>query len=104
MLKLTNNAAEQIFKAAKSGNMQGLALRLAATLGGEDNTVQYAMGFDEIKEDDVHVNSKGVDIVFEPIYKELLSGTVIDYVELEPNNFRFIFMNPNDPNFIPPSE
>ncbi len=104
MLKLTTNAAEQIFRAAKAGNMQGLALRIAATQGGEDNIIQYAVGFDEIKEDDVHINSKGVDVIFEPIYKELLSGTVIDYVEIEPNDFRFIFMNPNDPNFVPPNE
>jgi iron-sulfur cluster assembly protein len=26
----------------------------------------------------------------------------MDYVELEPGSWQFIFMNPNDPNYKPP--
>ena len=35
--------------------------------------------------------------------RPLLEGTTIDYVELEPGEFQFIFMNPNDANYSPPS-
>ena len=28
----------------------------------------------------------------------------LDYVELEPGAFQFIFQNPNDVNYAPPSE
>jgi iron-sulfur cluster assembly protein len=42
--------------------------------------------------------------VIEEMHKELLSGTVIDFVELEPGDFHFIFMNPNDANYTPPVE
>jgi iron-sulfur cluster assembly protein len=34
----------------------------------------------------------------------LLEGTLLDYVELEPGDWRFTFMNPNDANYTPPPE
>jgi iron-sulfur cluster assembly protein len=36
--------------------------------------------------------------------KELLNGMTLDYVELEPGDFQFIFLNPNDAGFQQPSE
>ena len=62
------------------------------------------MGFDEIARDDVLVNARGVDVVLRNDDKELLNGMTLDYVELEPGDFQFIFLNPNDPSFQPPSE
>jgi iron-sulfur cluster assembly protein len=62
------------------------------------------MGFDEIARDDVLVNAGGVDVVLRNGDKELLNGMTLDYVELEPGDFQFIFLNPNDPSFQPPSE
>jgi iron-sulfur cluster assembly protein len=35
---------------------------------------------------------------------ELLKGATLDFVELEPGQFNFIFMNPNDPEYVPPKE
>lgn len=102
MFKVTERAAEQIFKAAKAGEMSGLALRLAARQQS-DGSIEYGMGFDEKKETDVHVNSYGIDIVFEPSYKTLLQGAVLDFVELETGDFRFIFLNPNDATYMPPA-
>lgn len=103
MLKLTTQAAQQVLHSAEQNGMKGLALRIAAKKNA-DGTIQYLMGFDEIKEEDVLLTSKEVDIVIEEMHKELLSGTVIDFVELEPGDFRFIFMNPNDANYTPPIE
>ena len=28
----------------------------------------------------------------------------IDYVELEPGSWQFIFLNPNDPSYVPPQD
>jgi iron-sulfur cluster assembly protein len=63
----------------------------------------YAMGFDESSMEDELIRSGGVTVVIAPKEKALLQGTVLDYVELEPGDFKFIFMNPNDPNYVPPS-
>ena len=62
------------------------------------------MGFDEIGEGDTVVNSAGVDVLIAVSDKALLNGAVLDYVELEPGRFHFIFLNPNDPHFGPPTE
>jgi len=101
MFELTDRAAAQIFLAAQQSNMAGLALRLAAKRNA-DGSIGYLMGFDEINEDDVHINSKGVDIVFASVYKELLEGTMMDFADIEPDDFRFIFLNPNDLHYVPP--
>lgn len=103
MFKVTQRAAEQIFNAAKESQMEGLALRIAARCHS-DGSIEYGIGFDDIHEEDILINSKGIEIIFDVVHKELLSGTVMDFVELEPGDFRFIFLNPNDPNFVPPKE
>lgn len=104
MFDVTERAATQILKAAEQGNMKGLALRLAP-LRNADGSVEYnKMGFDEIKDSDVHIHREGIDIVFESSHKELLEGTIMDFVEIEEGNPSFIFLNPNDPNYVPPKE
>ncbi|OQW93218.1 MAG: iron-sulfur cluster assembly accessory protein [Beggiatoa sp. IS2] len=104
MFKITQRAADQILKSAEESNMVGLALRLAASRQPEDGSIQYLIGFDEVQEEDIHITSHGVDIVFDAEYKELLQGAVMDYVEIEESGFCFIFLNPNDPTFVPPSQ
>lgn len=103
MFKVTQRAAQQIVHAAKESQTEGLALRIAAKRHS-DGSIEYGIGFDQSHEEDILINSKGVEIVFDTLHQELLSGTVMDFVELEPGDFRFIFLNPNDPNFIPPQE
>jgi iron-sulfur cluster assembly protein len=102
IFQVTENAATHILEVAKLGEMEGLALRLAP-LRLADGSIEYnKMGFDEIKDDDVLIHSEGVDIVFEPVYKELLEGAIMDFVEIEEGHTSFIFLNPNDPNYVPP--
>lgn len=103
MFKVTKAAAKQIRSSAHSGDAEELALRIAASRQ-TDGAIEYRMGFDEVGVDDVLLNSRGVDVVFAKTEKELLNGTVLDYVEIEPGEFRFIFMNPNDPHFRAPAE
>lgn len=97
MITVTPEAAKQILLAAEQSGTQGMALRLAARPSANGG-LEYGMGFDEAQDEDLSFKCEGVEVVLEPQYGPLLSGTVIDYVELEPGQFHFIFMNPNDSN------
>jgi iron-sulfur cluster assembly protein len=103
MITVTEAAAKQIHDAAKQQDMGGMALRIAATRK-PDGSIDYAMGFDELKDVDIRIPVQDVDVVIAPAYKDLLEGMTLDYVEMEPGDFRFIFMNPNDPHFEPPKK
>jgi len=103
MITLTPEAAKQIRFSAKEGNLEGLPIRVAVTKNN-DGSLHYGMGFDDVKEDDTSYTSDGVDVVVSEASKDLLTGTTIDYVELEPGNSQFIFMNPNDPDYKPVNE
>ena len=81
--------------------MQGQPLRVAAKRT-PDGAIQYAMGFDEIKEIDTCSYQHGVEILVSPTSADLLSGVVLDYTQIDgEEKMQFIFFNPNDPNFIP---
>jgi iron-sulfur cluster assembly protein len=103
MITVTPAAAAQIKLSAEQGKTEGMSLRIAATRNA-DNSIHYGMGFDESKEDDVTVTTEDIDIVVSAASAELLKNATIDFVELEPEKFQFIFMNPNDPDYKPPSE
>lgn len=96
MIRVTPAAAKQIQHAAEQSNAKGMCLRIAVTLG-ENNGFEYGMGFDERKDDDVHLVSEGIEIVYADKQKDVLMGALLDYVELNPGEFHFIFTNPNDP-------
>jgi iron-sulfur cluster assembly protein len=103
MFTLTPSAAGQVMQAAKQGGADGLSLRLAAQRR-PDGTIDYRMGFDEADEDDIRLNCEGVDIVMTPEQVPLLDQATMDYVEIEPGQFHFIFLNPKDPSFSPPTD
>jgi iron-sulfur cluster assembly protein len=103
MIELTERAADQVKKAASDADMTGLVLRVAVQRK-PDGSLEYAMGFDPMTDDDVHIKSHGVDVVAHPAYVEMLNGAKLDFVELEPGNFQFVFLNPNDPTYVPPNE
>ena len=46
----------------------------------------------------------GVDVVVSVTANEFMNGMTVDYVEIEAGKFEFIFMNPNDPAYVKPSE
>lgn len=103
MIKITPAAAAQIKLSAEQGKTEGMSLRIAASRN-DDNSIHYGMGFDDNKEDDVTITTEDVEIIVSASSAELLKDTTIDFVELEPEKFQFIFMNPNDPNYVPPAE
>ena len=51
LLRITEQAADQIRMSTEEGGMQGMALRVAARRL-EDGTIDYAMGFDEAGDND----------------------------------------------------
>ncbi len=96
MITLTEAAAKQILKSATETEADEMYLRIAAKKEA-DGTIEYGMGFDNIDEEDMLVKSSDVRVIIAPSDQLLLKDTVIDYVELEPDQFHFIFKNPNDP-------
>jgi iron-sulfur cluster assembly protein len=54
------------------------------------------MGFDNARKGDFALDSDGIELVVAEEHAALLDGMTLDYVELEPGDFRFIFINPND--------
>lgn len=101
MIKITPAAAEQIRRAREQGNAASMALRIAVKLD-DDGSFAYGMGFDEKRDRDIELHSEGIDILVSEASKDVLIGATLDYVELSPNEHRFIFINPNDPAHTPP--
>ena len=97
MIEITQEAAEQIKLSLEQEDTEGLALRVAATENA-DGSIHYGMGLDEPRDEDTTGNSMGVDYIIAPTSLTLLKDCRIDFVELEPGNKQFIFINPNDPD------
>lgn len=94
MFKVTAAAAEQILRAAEVQD-DGGALRVAAKID-DDGELSYGMGFDEERENDLVVESEGITVLISPRSQELLAETTLDFVELHPGEFQFIFINPRE--------
>ena len=96
MFTVTANAAEEILRAAHSQAdvADPPMLRVAAKFG-DDGEIVYGMGFDEERDYDEVVESAGVLVLIAPRSQELLDGTTLDFVELNPGEFQFVFLNPH---------
>ena len=101
-LSFSPSALKQIKKSAQESD-SSMGLRFAARMTA-DESVDYGIGFDEAKEDDIKFECDGVTILIAPDNEELLHGAHVDFVEIEEGQFHFIFLNPNDPNYKPPTE
>ena len=101
MITITPLAAEQIAKSAQQAGPGEVCLRLAARLD-DKGVLEYGMGFDDTAEGDTKVAANGITLLVSPGSIELLSGTTLDYVEINPGEWRFIFINPNDPSHKAP--
>jgi iron-sulfur cluster assembly protein len=90
MFNLTPAAAQQIQQAASASGATDLALRIAAKVD-PDGSLQYGMGFDDPKDEDMRLDLAGIAVVIGGESQELLADTVLDFVELTPGEFNFIF-------------
>lgn len=91
MLSLTTAAASQIRQAAAGAGSTDWALRVAAKRES-DGTITFGMGFDEPREGDMPLQLQGVNLVIAPPSQPILEDIVLDFVELEPGRFDFVFM------------
>ncbi len=102
MISLSATALEQIKLSSTRGDMDALPLRIAIK-EQDDGSFHYAMGFDEQRlPGDSFLNFDGVNLVVSVGSKVLAEGMTIDFVELEAGKPEFIFLNPNDPTYVPP--
>lgn len=90
MLALTASAASQIRRSAAGAGGADWALRVAARRE-RDGTITFGMGFDEPREGDMPLQLQGVNLVIAPPSQPMLDDIVLDFVELEPGRFEFIF-------------
>jgi iron-sulfur cluster assembly protein len=60
----------------------------------EDGSLDYGMGFDYERENDHLVETQGLTVFISAASRNYLEGVTVDYVELEPGDFRFIFVPP----------
>lgn len=101
-IDLTAQAAAQI--QAQLPPAAGTALRVAARRL-EDGAFHYALGFDAAERSgDVRQTVADVPLVVDAASLALVRGMTIDFVELEAGTKQFIFLNPNDPAYVPPQE
>ncbi|CAC9457430.1 hypothetical protein [uncultured Gammaproteobacteria bacterium] len=101
MITITKCAAEEIELSTQNPDTQGLLMRFA--VDKTDEGFRYLMGFDERTDGDIHLQSNGIEYVLAYAQKELLEGMVVDFDEIDTESgYGFIFMNPNDPNYVPP--
>lgn len=104
MFTVTTQAAVKIAQAAEESGAHGMALRVAAKITPEGG-LEFGMGFDEARIEDMEiVCPAGVNVLIGPKSWELLKGATLDYVELEPGKFAFIFIPPRAEDTPPTSD
>jgi iron-sulfur cluster assembly protein len=96
MFRVTTAAAEQIRIAAEVQD-DDPALRVAAKVD-EDGQLVYGMGFDEERENDLVIEAEGITLLIAPRSQELLDEAMLDFVELRPGEYQFVFLNPKEEN------
>jgi iron-sulfur cluster assembly protein len=96
MLTLTPAAAQEILSAAQRSNAAGMALRVAARQAA-DGSIEYGMGFDEERDDDVPAEFGALKVLVGSPSRPLLDATVLDFVEIEPGRHDFVFIPLDEP-------
>ena len=91
MFTLSPTAAEQIVRAASQQPDRQTMLRVAAKYDENDGELVYGMGFDEEREDDLVLDAGGIAILISPHSQPLLEDTTLDFTEVQPGEFQFIF-------------
>ena len=80
MISITESAAEKINKAVSEQDMNGKHLRVGVFPGGCGGGYQYALGFDEVGEDDSEFESQGLKLIINNGDVDKIKGTEIEYV------------------------
>jgi len=110
MIKISDAVAKQIKISMSQLSQQGdidtsieVPLRIAIKIK-EDGSFHYNMGFDSsVNEGDKTFDEKRITFVVDAQTLPLIGGMQMDYIELE-GQHQIVFLNPNDPNYKPPTE
>ena len=95
MFNVSTAAAAELLAAAARSDADGMALRIAAR-PMSDGSIEYGMGFDDERENDESAEYNGLTVLLGAKSRPYLAGTVLDYVEVEPGRFDFVFL-PTEP-------
>jgi iron-sulfur cluster assembly protein len=91
LITVTPAALAQIRAVIEQADDPDLGLRAAARLT-EAGEIAYGMGLDEPREQDEQIAiDDTVTVLISPPSRELIAGTVIDYVEVSPGEPQFVF-------------
>lgn len=82
MITLTEKGAEKVheFLAAQGAEIETAGLRVGVR-GGGCSGFQYALAFDNTREDDVIFEDKGIRLLVDKPSLPYIQGSVIDYVD-----------------------
>jgi len=89
MITITQAAAERIRMSAADSGVETPVLRVAAKLAA-DGTIDFGMGFDQSRAGDTTAEIDGIFVVVAEPSRELVDGATLDFVEMQPGDFRFI--------------
>ena len=95
MITITPRAAEQIRLAAFHPGVKGEALRIAAKRT-DDGMIEYGMGFDTFRENDLEIVVERLMILISPHSRELLAGITVDFMAQPATEPCFVFLPPDD--------
>jgi iron-sulfur cluster assembly protein len=95
MITITQAAAAQIRQSAVDTGLETPVLRVAAQVTA-DGSLEFGMGFDQSRPGDTTAEVEGVYLVVAPPSRDLLEGVVLDFVEIEPGERRFVFVRPGE--------
>jgi iron-sulfur cluster assembly accessory protein len=103
MIKVSDTAAKQVAISLEKMGAKKPALRIAIIVQ-EDGSFHYNMGFDEtLHEGDKVFEEKNIKFIVDMATLPLVGGMTMDYVDIEGKQ-EIIFLNPNDPNYKPPTD
>lgn len=94
-ITITPAATRQILQATKQEDMQNMSLRLAAKIG-PDGEIQFGMGFDGERDNDLRIESGGFDVLISRHSRDLLNGVVLDFMEVSAGESKFVFFKPGE--------
>lgn len=102
MITISKRASEEIMLSKLNPDNEDLLIRFAVEQ--TESGFHYLMGFDQRHDDDIHLRSNGVEYIVAYAQKSLLEGMLVDFDQIDTQNgYGFVFMNPNDPDYTPPT-
>jgi iron-sulfur cluster assembly protein len=96
-IELTPQAAQHV-KAMLSKRQRGIGLRLGTRKSGCSGYAYLVEYADDIRDDDLVMESNGVKVIVDTASLVHLSGMTVDYVKTNALNAGFEFINPNAKN------